>query len=210
MVIFPFEISKIYRFFDFSPLLLKSFNLDVVSTEKIKNIGFLTGKHINLTAREKKIYCNIVKYPEISDKELAKKIGISRHTVSRLRKNFEKDFLIRRINLPNLKKLGFEILTTYHIRYNPSNHPNMDKDDTTALMSDSTIVMASRMFETFMLSIHTDFDDYNRDTTRIMQILKENKWISKNPEIRTHSLNELVYIKDFVFTPISKKILMCD
>jgi len=210
MVIFPFEISKIYRFFDFSPLLQKSFNLDFGSNEKVKNIGFLTGKHINLTDREKKIYCNIVKYPEASDKKLAKKIGISRHTVSRLRKNFERDFLIRRINLPNLKKLGFEILTTYHIRYNPKNHPNMEKDETTALMSDSNIVMASRMFETFMLCVHKDFDDYNRDTTRIMQILKENKWISKTPEIRTHSLNELAYIKDFVFAPISKKILMCD
>ena len=64
MVIFPFEISKIYRFFDFSPLLQKSFNLDFGSNEKVKNIGFLTGKHINLTDREKKIYCNIVKYPE--------------------------------------------------------------------------------------------------------------------------------------------------
>ena len=191
-------------------MLKKSFNLDIDFSEKITNIGFLSGKNVNLTNREKKIYCNLVKYPEITNKDLAKKTNISRHTVSRLRQNFEKDLLVRRVNLPNLKKLGFEILTTYHIRYNPRNHPNMDKDETTALMSDSTIVMASRMFETFMLCVHKDFDDYNRDTTRIMQILKENKWISKSPEIRTHSLNELVYIKDFVFAPISKKILMCD
>ena len=132
---------------------------------------------------------------------------MSRHTISRLRRNFEKDFLIRRFNLPNLKKLGFEILTTYHISFDPRNHPNMEKDETTSLISDSTIVMASRMFETFMLCVHADFDDYNRDTTRIMQVLKENKWISKNPVIRTHSMNELVYIKDFIFAPIAKKIL---
>jgi len=210
MVVFPFDISKIYRFFDFFPLLKKSFDLEIESTDKVKNLGFLNRKSVNLTDREKKIYCSLVKYPEISDSKLGKKIGISRHTVSRLRRNFEKDFLIRQINLPNLKKLGFEILTTYHISFDPRNHPNMEKDETASLISDSTIVMASRMFETFMLCVHTDFDDYNKDTTRIMQILKENKWISKNPVIRTHSLNELVYIKDFIFTPIVKKILMCD
>ena len=207
MVVFPFDISKIYRFFDFSPLLKKSFDLEMESTDEVKNLGFLSGKSVNLTDREKNIYCSLVKYPEISDSELGKKIGVSRHTVSRLRRNFEKDFLIRRIKLPNLKKLGFEILTTYHIRYDPRNHPNMEKDETVSLISDSTIVMASRMFETFMLSVHTDFDDYNKDTTRIMQILKENKWISKNPVIRTHSLNELVFIKDYIFAPIAKKIL---
>ena len=207
MVVFPFDISKIYRFFDFSPLLKKNFDLEMESTDEVKDLGFLSGKSVNLTNREKSIYCSLVKYPEISDSELGKKIGVSRHTVSRLRRNFEKDFLIRRINLPNLKKLGFEILTTYHIRYDPRNHPNMEKDETTSLISDSTIVMASRMFETFMLSVHTDFDDYNKDTTRIMQILKENKWISKNPVIRTHSLNELVFIKDYIFAPIAKKIL---
>jgi len=207
MVVFPFEISKIYRFFDFSPLLKKAFNLEIESSEKIKNLGFLSGKNIKLTDREKNIYCGLVKYPEVSDSRLGKKLGVSRHTVSRLRKNFEKNFLIRKINLPNLKKLGFEIITTYHIRYDPRNHPDIEKDETTALLNNSTIMMASRTFETFMLCVHKDFDDYNSDTTKIMQILKENKWISKNPDIRTHSISELIYIKDFIFAPIARKIL---
>jgi len=207
MVVFPFDISKIYRFFDFSPLLKNNFGLDFETEEIIKNIGFKSDKKVNLSDREKNIYCSLIEHPEISDSKLGNKIGISRHTVSRLRRNFENDFIIRRINLPNLKKLGFEIVTTYHIMFDPRNHPNMDKDETSDLLSDSTIVMASRMFETFLLCVHKDFDDYNKDTTRIMQILKENKWISKNPVIRTHSLNELVYIKDFVFAPIAKKIL---
>jgi DNA-binding MarR family transcriptional regulator len=207
MVVFPFDISKIYRFFDFSPLLKKSFDLDIDSTDEVKNLGFLSGKNVSLTDREKKIYCSLIQHPEISDINLGKKIGVSRHTVSRIRRNFEKDFLIRWINLPNLKKLGFEILTTYHISYDPRNHPNMEEDETVSLISDSTIMMASRMFETFMLCVHSDFDDYNRDTNRIMQILKEKKWISKNPAVRTYSLNELIYIKDFIFAPIAKKIL---
>jgi len=210
MVVFPFDISKIYRFFDFAPLLKNTFNLDLDEFEIVKDLGFVTKKDIKLTDREKNIYCGLVEFPEISDSQLAKKTNVSRHTVSRFRKKFEANSLIRRFNLPNLKNLGFEILTTYHIRFDPRNHPDMENDEAILLISDSTIVMACRMFEAFMLCVHTDFDDYNKDTTRIMQILKEKKWISKNPEIRTHSLNELVFIKDFVFAPIVKKILTCN
>ena len=76
-------------------------------------------------------------------------------------------------------------------------------------MGGSTIFFASRMFEAFMLSVHIDYDDYNRDKTRIIQLLKENKWIAQEPKIQMYSLNELVFIKDFKFAPIAKKIIGC-
>jgi hypothetical protein len=98
----------------------------------------------------------------------------------------------------------------FHIRFDPRNPPDIAKDEARKLMGNSTILMASRMFEAFMLSVHVDYDDYKRDSNRIMQILKENKWIAENPIIRTHSLNELIFIKDFKFAPISKKIINCD
>ena len=41
-------------------------------------------------------------------------------------------------------------------------------------------------------------------------MLKENKWIAKDPLIRTYGLNTLVFIKDFKFAPIARNILGCD
>ena len=207
MIVFPFEISKVYRFFDFAPLLQKSFELDLPQDEKIKNISFLNEKPSYLHKSESKVYCGITQYPEESDLSIGKILNVSRHTVSKMRRSFEQRFLIRNINLPIIKKLGFEILTFFHIRFDPSNPPDMKKDDVAKLMSNSTILLASRMFEAFMISIHTDFDDFKKDSTRINQILKENKWIAENPIIRTHSVSEIVFIKDFVFAPIAKKTL---
>jgi len=43
-----------------------------------------------------------------------------------------------------------------------------------------------------------------------MQILKENKWIAEEPLVRTYSLSELIFIKDFKFAPIARKIIGCD
>ena len=210
MIVFPFDISKVYRFLDFAPLLKRSFQLDQMSDVSVKNIGFADKGDVAFSDTEKNVYCMLIKYPELSDGEIGKKVGVSRHTVSRLRRGFESNNLIRKINLPNLKKLGFEILTFFHIRFDPRNSPDMEKDEASFLMGGSTIFFASRMFEAFMLSVHVDYDDYNRDKTRIMQLLKENKWIAQDPMIWTYSLSELIFIKDFKFAPIAKKIIGCD
>jgi len=114
------------------------------------------------------------------------------------------------IKLPNLKSLGFEILSFLHIQFDPRNSPDIEKDEAAMLMGDSTVFMASRMFEAVIISVYSNYDDYNKDTTRIMQTLKENKWIAENPMIRTYSLHEMIFIKDFKFAPITRKVLGCD
>ena len=209
MVVFPFEISKVYRFFDFAPLLKKSFNLNLDINKKHENIAFVNKEIKKFSETEKKVFCMLISLPEYSDNEIGDKIGVSRHTVSRLRRNFENENLIRTVNLPNLKKLGFEILTFYHIRFDPRNPPNFEKDEASLMISDSTILFSSRMFEAFMLSVHLDYDDYKKDSNRIMQLLKENKWVAETPIVKTFSLSNLYFIKDFKFAPITKKILNC-
>jgi len=210
MVVFPFEISKVYRFFDFAPLLKSSFELDLETDNIARDVGFVDDEDVLFSDTEKNVYCMLIKYPELSDNDIGTELGVSRHTVSRLRRGFGENNLVKKINLPNLKSLDFEILAFFHIRFDPSNPPDIEKNEASSLMSDSTIFMASRMFEAAMLSIHVDYDGYTRDKTRIMQVLKENKWIAEYPTIRTYSLSELIFIKDFKFAPIARKILGCD
>ena len=210
MVIFPFDISKVYRFFDFAPLLRNSFDIPVDEEGSVVNLAFRHSKSVSLSDTEKNVYCMIVSYPDMSDKSIGREIGISRHTVSRLRRRFEENNLIRRICIPNLRKLGFEILGFYHIRFDPRNPPGIENDEGHVLMSDSTVFFATRQFEAVMLSVYSNYDDYKGDRTRIMHILKGNRWIAEDPVIRTYGLNTLVFIKDFKFTPITHKIVGCD
>jgi len=210
MVIFPFDISKIYRFFDFSPLIRNNFKLPSEEDEHVINLAFRHTENISLSDTEKNVFCMIVSYPDMSDKDIGREIGVSRHTVSRLRRRFEEKNLIRRICIPNLRKLGFEILAFYHIRFDPRNPPNIENDEAYLLMSDSTIFFATRQFESVMLSVYLDYDDYKHDRSNIMHILKGNRWIAEDPTIRTYGLNTLVFIKDFKFAPITQKIIGCD
>ncbi len=210
MVVFPFEISKIYRFFNFAPLLNYSFNLKLEQEVIIENVNFGTKENVIFSDTEKNAYCMLISYPELSDSEIGRELGVSRHTISRLRRKFEDTNLMSKLTLPNIVKLGFEILGFYHIRFDPRNPPNMDEDEAASLISDSTVFFASRRFEAVMISIYKNYDDYKTDGMRIMQVLKENQWIAEDPIIRTYSLSTMAFIKDFKFAPIASKIVGCD
>jgi len=209
-VVFPFEISKIYRFFDFAPFLKSSFNLDFSGETEIENIDFGNTKEITFSDTEKNAYCMLVSYPELSDSAIGGELGVSRHTISRFRRKFAENNLMTKVILPNFVKLGFEILTFYHIRFDPRNPPNMDNDEAAALMSNSAVFFASRRFESVMISIYKDYDDYKSDMMRVMQVLKENQWIAEDPITRTYSLSSMIFIKDFKFAPFASKIVGCD
>jgi DNA-binding MarR family transcriptional regulator len=210
LVIFPFEISKIYRFFNFAPLLKTNFDLDIDFEDDTEYDKFKNTEIEPFSDTEKNVYCMLVSYPDISDNIIGRDLGVSRHTVSRLRRKFKEKRLISEIVLPNFVNLGFEILAFYHISFDPRNSPNMEEDEAVSLMSDSTVFLASRRFESVMISVYKDYDDYKNDMMKIMQILKQNQWIAEDPIIRTYSLSTMVFIKDFQFAPITSKIVGCD
>jgi DNA-binding MarR family transcriptional regulator len=209
-VIFPFEISKIYRFFDFAPLLSHDLNLEVDDIENTKDGKFGSNEGLIFSDTEKNVYCMLISYPELSDSDVGRELGVSRHTISRLRRKFEEKNLMKKIMLPNLGKIGFEIVAFYHILFDPRNPPNMEDDDASTLISNSTVFFASRRFEAVLISIYKDYDDYKSDMMKKMQILKENQWIAEDPIVRTYGLTTMSFIKDFKFAPIASKIVGCD
>ena len=209
-VIFPFEISKIYRFFDFAPLLSHDLNIEVDETENTKVVKFGSNEEMTFSDTEKNVYCMLISYPELSDSDVGRELGVSRHTISRLRRKFEEKNLSKKIMFPNLEKLGFEIVAFYHILFDPRNPPNMEDDDAATLISNSTVFFASRRFEAVMISIYKNYDDYKSDMMKKIQLLKENQWIAEDPIVRTYGLSTMTFIKDFKFAPIASKIVGCD
>jgi DNA-binding MarR family transcriptional regulator len=209
-VVFPFEISKIYRFFDFAPLLRKNYNLDLPEESEIRSINFRGREDISFSDTEKNVYCMLISNPELPDSAIGRELGVSRHTISRLRQKFIYNNLIRKITLPNYVKLGFEILTFSHIRFDPRNPPDMDINEAASLIGDSTIFFASRRFEAIMISVYKNYDQHKSDILKIMQLLKENRWIAEDPVTRNYSLRNIVFIKDFKFAPFASKMVGCD
>ncbi|MGF3554326.1 MAG: hypothetical protein ACQXXF_03480, partial [Thermoplasmatota archaeon] len=80
--------------------------------------------------------------------------------------------------------------------------------DLQILDTDSTIFMASRLFETILISAYPTFQDYKEDKMFKIRYLKENNLISTNPRIAEYMFERMVVIKDFDFTSLVKKTIL--
>lgn len=204
-VIFPFETSHIHRFFDFSCVLEKLFGLKentgtMQSSELFRNIN-----PVELTEKEKKVYSALVEHPTSTTQQIGQLVGMSRHTVARMKKNFFEDGLLQLFTLPNLKKLGVDILTFYHISFNPHKAPSTQ--ELSALDSASTVFFASRKFEAVLLSAYPTYQEYKEDEMNKIRFLKENNLFSHPPFVSTYMFERMELIKEFDFAPLVRKIL---
>lgn len=206
MTVFPFRMSKTYRFFDFSHVLSNLFGFKL-KNEEAQNFFEMEKK--NLSRNEKKLLCSIVENPSLSSKQLSSKLGLTRHTIGRIKRKFLEDRYIKIINIPDFKKLGLCLLAFYHIFFDPHNPPDFNNDEVRDIMDDRIILMSVREFEGILISIHSTYEEYKSSNTSIMQKLKENGWIAKNPVVNVYSLNKVAIIKNLYFYPITKKILFC-
>ena len=151
------------------------------------------------------IFSCLINNPEATLQEIADKIKLTRHTVSRIKKGFFDQGLLRHLTIPNLKKIGYGLLVFYHFKFKPQNPPS--DEDFVELNSDSTIYFVGKKFEAVMLSLYKDYDSYKNDKTMKFQYLKLKELIIFDPEIRRYTFDRLKIIKDMVFEPITEKIL---
>ena len=203
--IFPFEISRIQRFFDFSRLLKHTFSLNDIERNETEKQWFTEKRHYELNEREKKVLIALVENPDATTQKIGNLIGCSRHTVARIKNRLFEEKLLKKVTIPNIEKLGFEILAFYHLNFNPHGHP--DEIQKKHLDTPSTIFFAHRRFEAVLISVYKTYQDYKEDKTKKMRYLKENNFITYTPVIRKYVFGRMIIIKDFDFAPITKKIL---
>lgn len=204
-VIFPFETSHIHRFFDFAHVLQHLFALDDTQTSQKTSDLFRNVNVIELTAKGKKVYSTLVAHPNATTQQVGDLVGLSRHTVARMKKQFFENGLLQLLTLPNLKKLGVDILTFYHISFNPHKAPSVN--ELSVLDSPSTVFFASRKFEAVLLSAYLTYQEYKEDEMNKIRFLKENNLFSHPPFVSTYMFEHMEFIKEFDFVPLIQKIL---
>ena len=125
---------------------------------------------------ELKLISELMKNSRRSDRELAKAIGISQPTVSRVRMRLEKEGLIDYSAVPDLAKLGFEIVAVTLGKRNYQKHPdvNLQKAKDFAERHPNIIFGASGNglgYDRISVSIHRNYSDYSKFMQEI-----QNEW----------------------------------
>lgn len=116
---------------------------------------------------ELRLISELIKNSRRSDRELAKAIGISQPTVSRIRVRLEKQGLVDYSAVPNLAKLGFEIIAVTLAKRNYKKQPevNVQKARDFVKRYSNIIFVASGSGlgkDRILVSIHRNYSDYSK------------------------------------------------
>ena len=223
-VIFPFSLSTIPNFFNFSELLAHRYDIKpealALSESERKSLNsqpWFPKTHtetlpIKLNEKERRVLTALIENPTATMEFIGTQVDLSRHTVARMKDKFLSENLIRKIIVPDLEKLGFTLLVFYHFKLSP-NKPlaisDPDKELFDTLNSASTIFFAARKYEIVLISAYIDYADYKEDKMQKMSFLKEKKIINYTPTPHKFVFQSdvLIILKSLEFAPITQKIL---
>ena len=211
-VLFPFNLISIFNFFDYAPILNRVFELGFdegsqeldINSEKIKG----RVKTRTLTENEKKVFYGLVQYPDLPDNRIAEKIKTTRFTVTKIRRRFYEEKLIRTTCIPDIKKLGMNILAFTHSKFNPkiALHKKEDFLKYTLKMY-PTIFHVSRELESMSIAVFKNFRNYQESYDVWNKYRAENEFLKSEPRTLLLSIPRMTMIKNHVYAPLINKIL---
>lgn len=215
LLIFPFDMVDIPYFFDFSPLLAQSFGIieDPRNSSESRTNGCpkTNGENNRMTETGKQVYYNLIKHPEMTDTELSEEISVSQRTITKLRKEFEKNGLLKNAMIPDLEKLGFKMLVFDHAKLNLKIEADRRKRILDSLIGiKPPIMFLVGSSDVVALTAYEDFETYRRSINCFSEIYKHENIFVKEPRRLMFSLAEMQMIKDHVYAPLVAKLLDID
>jgi len=118
-----------------------------------------------------KIISELIKNSKLSDRKLAKVLGVSQPTISRKRARFEREGLLDYTAIPDFEKFGFEIMAFSFYSWTPEANKELAQNREEILKKLSAFLsMHPNIFfssngrgfrmERMMISIHKSYTDY--------------------------------------------------
>ena len=165
----------------------------------------LTEKQPN-TKKERMIQIlnELIKKSNRSDHEIAKAIGVSQPTVTRLRNQLEKEGTIQEYTIiPNLTKMGYSIMAIFCIKYKAHKKEKVKQMSKEAVTDQSSVLFASRAqgmgknaISISLFKNYKEYADYINDLSSKWDDVVE-EWSSmlvdlKGPILKPFSLRYLV------------------
>lgn len=225
--IFPLELSQINNFFNYSYLLeqLFGFNLETPRNEfglelelegnteegaELDQLPSSDSKHSNsqFTPIEKQIFLLLNQNPDLSDHAIAKSTSFSSSTVNTINKRLTKKGLLRKSVIPNLGKIGFELMASTHLKFIPTTTLSDRRKYTKYIITNfPSIFMISSNTNEIIFTIHKNFSDYQRINEELLNMYRENDLLLEDPNTIIFPLKEMNFQRYHHYQPLLKKIL---
>ena len=208
LIIFPLQTSKIRRFFDYWRLLESSFSINQNLNESTDTEWFIQGEYAQMNEKERKVFVALVESPRATLQTIGDWVGLSRYTISRMRKKFFDKGWLNKLLVPNLLKLNLNILIIYIIKFNAKNIPK--EEDINFLDSKFSLFFAYSKLNAVIISAYENYNEYKEDMRQKITFLKETNIAINMPLIKDISVEKMEIIRGFIFGPFLRRILDVD
>lgn len=123
-----------------------------------------------------KLLFELMKNSKRSDREIAKIIGVSQPTITRMRQRLEKKAIVEYTVIPDWKELGFEIVAFTFIK--ATRRPELNEKARERAMKNPNIIFAAggegMGMDCAMISFHKNFSDFSSFITNLRVDWAEN------------------------------------
>ena len=191
---FPFAMSSILNFFDYSLLLKSLFGLNIKEED-----GQIKQVKRELTNNEKIILYALARYPDLADTEIAAKTKISRQTVSQIKNSLINDNFLKIANIPDVRKLDCEL-----IAYSHGKIFNIKKLDIQQKISYLVFGVYTKR-EGSAIFIFEDYAKHKMQYDKLISLLKKEQLIIGEPTMHLFPISHIKFQK-IDFAPLVKKI----
>jgi len=166
---------------------------------------------------ELKLVSELMKNSRRSDRELAKVIGVSQPTVSRMIKRLEKEGVIKEYTMmPDFTKLAYELMALTFISIKPTlGREEADNGRTMAQEqvkeSPGNIIMLERGIGLghtgVIISLHKDYSDYTQFIHSFKQASATQAYVGENVESFLIDLKDKIRYRPLAFSVLAGSIL---
>lgn len=203
--IFPIKLSTLLMNFEFGPLIRKT--LSIEEKKEGKTHGHEGIKPTRLNETEKTILYALVKYPELREKEIAEKTDYTRQTVNNIHRKLKKEKLVKTIRVPNIKKLGLELIVFTNVFMKPvAKIETRFKAADTVIEEGSQVFIISNLLESAMLSVSKNYTKVRKTYRKLFSYYKQNDFLEKRPEVKIIPINDVKHYR-YDYTKLTKNIL---
>lgn len=143
----------------------------------------MTRQKKNLTEREKKVLCALVRYPMKKDREIAGITGLHLSTVTAIRRRLHSSKFFVPIMIPSVNYLGAELFTVAYGAINTA-IPREERDEVLAKCTNSnpriTLALTSEDF-CLMAFVNRNYTELKRDINEMEELFGVNKVTTREP-----------------------------
>jgi len=204
----PLELCDHLLFFDFAPMLAREFGLEGDSIQAARETKKIESSVGDLSDTEKAVLYGLVSNPTYNNTELADEVGMSRYTVGRVRKRLEENGILRKSNIPDLLKLGFQIMAFTHARFNLRLARKKRAEGFEALMLiHPPFFVVKDAVDVMALEAYKDFEDFRRHVGQFSSVYEKEDIYVKEPVRLLFSIPVGRTVREYDYGPVVKKAL---